>query len=104
MTEMNVTSGDTPNRTPAEMAALLKSLSELRSNSGSNQHEQAINVITACIEEGIDTSHEIVGVMARVGFDWRHVRINLKKNCGQNRETKLWWQDDVGAYHLHNAA
>lgn len=75
-------------------------LQQLVAESGTNKNDQAIVAITVCIGERIDTIKAICEVMARLGFDTRHVAAILKFSAGCDPARHLWSKDEAGHYHL----
>ena len=65
-----------------------------------NRHDQAIAVITACIDEGIDTRPRIVGMMKHLGFDYRHAAMTLNDAAGIDSDRHRWRRDATGRYSL----
>ena len=64
---------------------------------GGNKNDSALALITACIEEGIDTRPHIVDTLGRLGWNTQHVALMLKHNAGPNRVAKHWRLDPAGA-------
>ena len=92
-----------PARDPAHDPVFdrLKQLSA-DTQAGGNKNDSALALITACIEEGIDTRPHIVDTLGRLGWNTQHVALMLKHNAGPNRVAKHWRLDPAGRYHLHS--
>ena len=67
-----------------------------------NKHDQAIAVIAACIDEGLDTRPRIVGAMRHLGFSAAHAAMILNEATGCNSERHRWRADEGGRYSLLN--
>ena len=67
---------------------------------GISKHDLAIILITACIDEGLNTRPRIVGALKSLGFNSRHVAIVLKYETGDNPESKRWQVRKEGVYCL----
>ena len=65
-----------------------------------NETDVVINVIVACLEEGIDRGHRIVGVLDRLGYNRQHVGMTLHHKADAGRTKALWWQDEDKVYRL----
>lgn len=72
----------------------LDGLRKLIATSGTNRHDQAINVIIACIDEGIDTGAAIRQVGMELGFDGKHMGVML----GTGLKERRWRRDSDGKY------
>jgi hypothetical protein len=72
----------------------LDGLGELIANSGTNKHDQATNVIIACIDEGIDTGAAIRQVGMALGFNAKHMGVMLSAGLTERR----WRRDADGHY------
>lgn len=88
----------------AEAKAVFRRLRALAADCGTNKHEIAIALITACILEGWDTGPQIIGALKKLDFDHRHVAILLKQFAGTNLDRHLWRRDEEGQYSLLEAA
>lgn len=67
----------------------------------SNQNERVTVLISACIDEGINTGPQIVGVVKALGFNPRHVGAMLKNDCGSSPTRHRWLRGTDGIYSLH---
>lgn len=67
---------------------------------GSNKHDLAIVLISACLDEGVNTKTSIIGVLTAVGFNPKHVAIVLKNETGNNPASSRWRIDDEGRHSL----
>lgn len=67
-----------------------------------NKHDQAIAVIAACIDEGLNTRPRIVGAMKHLGFSTAHAAMMLTEATGCNPERHRWRADEGGRYSLLN--
>lgn len=87
-----------PTTPPADQidAAFLNGLRDLIANSGTNKHDQATNMIIACIGEGIDTGAAIRRVGMALGFNAKHMGIMLATGIDERR----WQRDAAGRYSL----
>ncbi|MCK8457894.1 hypothetical protein [Sphingomonas faeni] len=79
---------------------LLERLRQLVADCGPNKNDQAIVAITVCIGERIDTTKAICEVLARLGFDTRHVAMMLIKNSAASPGPARWRKDGDGHHHL----
>lgn len=85
----------------AEAKAVFARLRALAADCGTNKHDVAIALITACIIEGWDTGPQIIGTLCKLGLDRRHVAILLKESAGTNPDRHFWRRDGDGRYSLH---
>lgn len=83
-------------------SAFLDGLRGLQRDCGPNRNDQAVALITACIEEGWSTRARIVGALKALGFDGRHAAIMLNDNAGSDPAGHRWQRDQTGVYRLHN--
>lgn len=94
----------TPSTGPAQPGteALFSGLRDLErhlTSAGVNKHDRAHMLINACIGEGVDTGCRIVGVLAALGFDKRHVGITLKAGLQRDPEWPNWGRSEDGRYY-----
>lgn len=80
---------------PTKPTTLFEDLQMLVKASGSNKHDQAINLITALIEAGCDTRSLIMEPATRLGFKHGHIGCVLDDGLGVS-----WRRDAVGIYSL----
>ena len=66
-----------------------------------NKHDQAIVLISACIDAGYDTHGRILGALHALGWNLRHAAIVLIKSAGSNPAIHRWQRDDHGVYRNH---
>ena len=69
---------------------------------GGNKNDTAVALITACIDECIDTRARIICALEPLGFHRGHVAIMLQRGTGNNPEQDRWRLDATGRYHLHS--
>ena len=86
---------------PVDFGQRLKRL-HVACAAGGNKNDSAVALITACIEEGIDTRARIIGALEPLGFDYRHVAIQLQRGTGTNAAQDRWRLDPDGRYHLNS--
>lgn len=67
---------------------------------GSNKHDVAIVLITACIQEGVDTGPRIIATLKHLSFNPRHIAILLKKGTGRDRDAHRWSRAEDGTLHV----
>ncbi|MCB4862723.1 hypothetical protein K7W03_24355 [Sphingobium sp. PNB] len=67
-----------------------------------NKHDQAIAVIAACIDEGLNTRPRIVGAMRHLGFSAAHAAMMLNEATGCDPSRYRWQRDSTGRYSLLN--
>lgn len=93
-----------PDRNSTSDAVMFERLRDLKRacGSGTGLHDQAIVMINACIDEGLDTRSRLVAAMKQLGFSPAHVAITLNKAAGCNPERHRWSQDEAGRYRLLN--
>ena len=65
-----------------------------------NKHDQAIAVIAACIDEGLNTRPRIVGAMKHLGFSTAHAAMILNEATGSDPSRYRWQRDSSGRYSL----
>ena len=82
---------------------LLADLERLKGASGTNKNGQAINLITACIMNGVDTFAGIVDALKRLGLKYEHIVIILRKEGGRDPLRHLWYLDLDTRFKLHEA-
>lgn len=68
---------------------------------GCNRNDQAVILIQACIESGIDEGTDIVRTVAALGLHKASVGAQLGHNTGRNPARHLWFKTDQGRYRLH---
>ena len=66
-----------------------------------NKNDKVWVAISACIDEGVDTRPQIVGVIKALGFDPRHVAMLLNSATGDNPARHTWKRDTEGHYSHH---
>lgn len=86
-------------RGPEALFSGLRDLERQLASAGVNKHDRAHMLINACIGEGIDTGCHIVGVLASLGFDKRHVGITLKAGLQRDPEWPNWGRSEDGRYY-----
>ena len=87
---------------PVDQAARFQRLEALLwqcREAGANKNDQAITLITACIEEGITAGPAIVGTIGHLGMDKQHIGAILHHSTGTNPARHRWQRQD-GAYSL----
>ncbi len=80
--------------TPA--AAMFRRIEALRDDCiqrGCNKHDQVQALVPACIDEGIATGPEIIATLGEIGFNERHVGIQLHANLDH------FWQRDSDRFY-----
>lgn len=82
----------------------LRRLDHELAGDGVNKHDRCIALIMACIPGGIDTGKRIVGALAHLGYDRRHVAIMLMQGVGKNPALHRWFIGEDGRYTLHEEA
>ena len=70
-------------------------------DSGCNLNDQAITLIEACIESGIDRGPAIVRAMSELGLNKASVGAQLKHNCAKSPDRCQWFKAEDGRYRLH---
>jgi hypothetical protein len=80
----------------------LSGLRRLIEACGSNKHDQAITLITACLGDGVNTAPEIIAVGTALGLNPAHVAIILRKDAGSSPDRHRWRRDEQGTYSLLN--
>ena len=78
-----------------EVNAIFRRLRELHATMSENENRHTcVNIlISACIDEGIDTGKRITGAIGRLGFSKKHAGIILKDGTGTR-----WKADALGKY------
>ena len=94
----------TPTNSDDDSIALFNRLRGLKAACGPriNKHDLAIVLISACIDEGLDTRPRIVGALRSLGLDYRHVAITLKQGTGVSPTLHRWHRDAEGRHSLHD--
>lgn len=88
-----------PNHSPRPMNEIFRDLAGLLEGcAGTNRHDQAIVAITFCIDEGITTGQQIIGVLRHMGFNARHVGKLLHDLSGNDPARHFWHRDAEGHY------
>lgn len=68
-----------------------------------NKQELLRMTIAACIDGGINTEREIVGIVPSIGeYSHAYVAVFLKKSSGDDGARYSWFRDGSGTYHLHD--
>ncbi len=92
----------TDHQTRLDLDALYRDLDDLLAScEGLNRHDQAIACITFCVEEGITTGPQIIGILRHKGFNNRHIGKLLHDFSGSDPVQHFWWRDETGTYHRH---
>jgi hypothetical protein len=78
------------------LRTLLYDLEEVKSD-----HDKAIVMIVACIDQGLNTGPRITGALERLGFNKRHIGIILKQETGNDPARHRWMRSAEGIYELH---
>ena len=68
---------------------------------GTSRHDQAIAAISFCIDEGINTGPQIIGMLKRKEFNPRHIGLLLHDLAGSDPARHFWWRDGDGVYRCH---
>jgi hypothetical protein len=68
---------------------------------GANRHDQAIAAISFCIDEGINTGPQIIGMLKRRKFNSRHIGLLLHDLASSDPARHFWWRDGDGVYRCH---
>jgi hypothetical protein len=86
-----------------ETTAIFQRLRKLKADCGfkPSKNDLAVVLISACIEEGLDTGPRIVGALAKLGLNKSHAGLTLRQGAGQ-AEAHRWFRDGEGRYHLHD--
>jgi len=87
---------EVPGRDSTGLFVRLKAL--IRSCGDANKHDIVGVLIHACLDEGINTRSQIIGVIKHLGYNSRHVAIVLEKGAGPNPERYFWYCDACGRY------
>lgn len=89
---------------PAGTDPIIERLKRLHATctAGGNKNDSVITLITACLEEEINTRPHIVDTLGQLGYNPQHVALMLKHNTGPNPASKHWWLDPDGRYHQHS--
>lgn len=78
---------------------------ELRALNGAckstNDHDRAIVLIHACIDNGINRRGRIRGVLARLDLNPAHAVITINAGTGDDPSRHRWYLDADGIYHNH---
>lgn len=85
----------------SSIAAIFDRLRGLMAACGSNKHDVAIALISACIEEGVDTGPRIIGTLRRLELNPGHAARMLKEGTGSDPARHRWQRDEEGRYSLH---
>lgn len=88
---------------PAGTDPVIERLKRLHATctAGGNKNDTAVALITACLEEGVDTRARIIGALEPLGFNYKHIAIMLQRGTGNTPERDRWRLDMAGRYHLH---
>ena len=78
----------------------LKGLRELLDTCGTNRHDRAIALITACIGDGVNTRSDIVSLGKKLDLNGSHIAIILNEGTGSDPIRHHWRRDDNGVYSL----
>lgn len=84
-----------PSAEKAEMFRRLKTLKADLLQDRCNLHEQVIALIIACLDEGLSAGPEIVGTISHLGFNPRHVGMQLNEGIGH-----MWQRDGERVYRV----
>ena len=105
-TPLDVTEGTDTLATKELENAFFEGLRALWHDCGhdTSKHDQARVLIMACIDGGVHYGKRIVGILAYIGLNRRHIGATLKNLCGPNPELHDWFKDAAGRYHLHQNA
>ncbi|WP_156457483.1 hypothetical protein [Altererythrobacter sp. Root672] len=83
---------------PTGPDGLYDRLRKLLRDCGPNKHDQAIVLITACVEEGITQGRDIVRTLQALGLNAQHVGKTLSDGTGNQPERHRWRKDAAGCY------
>lgn len=91
-------SGDTD---PFDVTAFFVDLRALQRACGfkADKHSTGIVLISACIDNGVNTRARIVGVLRKLNFKESHVVALLRDGTGGDPSNRRWWIDEAGCYH-----
>ena len=92
----NETSKFTPAGTPT--SAFYANLRQLKADCGRNKHHQALMLIVACVEEGINTTNWIVAALEPLGLKPPHLRMILNGKIQADEARNLWRRDIDGCF------
>lgn len=96
----------TSNPVEPDINTLSRSLRDLDRqliSAGMKKHDRVHALINATISGGVDTGTRIVRVLAKLGFDKRHVGIMLKTGLQTMPEWPNWGCNDDGKYYAPSA-
>ncbi len=93
----------TANDEDARRRNLFRRLRQLKASFGSkpNKDEVALRLISACLDEGLDTQARIVAVLDRLDFRRDHVMSLLDREAGKDNSSARWFRDADGRYRPH---
>lgn len=84
---------------PLDMREFFYDLRELLDAcADASRHDQAKVGISFCIDHGIDTGPEIIGVMRQMGFNNRHIGAVLHAFSGASPARHYWQRDEARHY------
>jgi hypothetical protein len=81
-------------------AAFFRGLRALMAQCGPNKNDQVIALISACLEDGVNTRRRIVGVGDTLGYKPQHVVTLLNEGVGIDPRRARWLRDGEGTYTL----
>jgi len=81
---------------------LLQELRQLALSCGpdANKHDEAIVLIKACIEAGLNTEDIIIGALHRIGCNPAHIAVMLSVTHRKYPGHGHWRRDKSGVYSL----
>lgn len=85
---------------PEEWDDFLKTLREVERACGSNKNDRLVTLIVICIESGVDTMSNLIGVLRLLEYHPRHVAKIVKIWTGSNPDRHYWTRDSSGKYYL----
>lgn len=85
---------------PDEWDDFLKTLREVERACGSNKNDRLVTLIVICIESGVDTMSNLIGVLRLLNYKPRHVAKIVKIWTGSNPDRHYWTRDSAGKFYL----
>jgi hypothetical protein len=78
----------------------IERLRQLVREAGPSKHDQAIALISACILQGLNARAQIIDLGMTLGFNRKHIAIQLIEHTGNSPERHRWSVDTNGKYAL----
>jgi len=85
---------------PEEWDDFLKTVRDVESESGPNRNDRLVTLIIVCIDNGVDTMSNLIGMLRLLDYNPRHIAKIIRIWTGSNPDRHYWNRDSAGKYYL----